>query len=308
MMALNALFPVFSLILLGWFLRRKSLLSAETTGQMTGLLYWYGMPALLFVKFASLESLTIDISNYFLSFLMATFSAVALGYLFAGIMGLGRVKIGAFVQASFRGNLAFVGLPIALYYLSEVNLPALEGMIFLALSPMIITYNLLGVALLVLHGERASGQIKKGVARILTNPLILSCALGIGFRWQGWSLPGVLEQALTILGQMVVPLSLILVGASVEFASKEPQGAASYWAAFLKTFFTPWAGFGFATLFGLAPEGRALLMLFLAAPTAAAAYILAQQLGSDAKMTANAILLGSFSSLASVSWIFFLLL
>jgi len=304
MTAFNIVFPIFGLIFLGMLFRKRGWIKEEAFTQINSLLYWVAIPSLLFIKFAKLGSIAIDIEDFFLAFLGATLSAVALGYILALVLGLGRVKIGAFVQATYRGNLAFVGLPIALHYLTQSQAQRLEGLVFLSLSPMIITYNLLGVGLLVAHGEKSQGQIRKGLMKVATNPLILSCGFGLIFRMLELSLPLAIDRSLSILGQMVVPLALITVGGSVQFNRGEKQVHASFFAAAGKTMATPLLGLFFARWIGLGLEETLTLMLFLAAPTAAAAYILAKQLGSDAKMTANAILVGTLLSLISVMGIF----
>ncbi len=304
MIALNAIFPIFALIFLGWFLRRQEVLGKSTVSQLTAMLYWWAVPALLFIKFANLKSLSVDISSYFYAFLVATFAAVFLGYMASLLLGLSKVKVGALAHISYRGNLAFVGLPIALYYITQIQMPELEGVILLALSPMIIVYNLLAVGLLVIHGSSGSGQIRLGIYKTVTNPLILSCLIGIFFRLQEWTLPFAINQTLVSLSSMVVPLSLIVVGASVQFKGGGKNNLASFLGAAIKTLITPWAGYLAGNYFGLEPNARTLLMFFLASPTAASAYILAKQLGSDATMTANATLLGTILSLCSFLLIF----
>ncbi|MDX2469451.1 MAG: AEC family transporter [SAR324 cluster bacterium] len=304
MIAFNSIFPVFALIFFGWFLRRKKRLSEATAAQLTNMLYWWAVPALLFIKFANIKSLSVDIGNYFYAFMVATLSAVFLGYVVAVILRLPKVQTGALVHISYRGNLAFVGLPIALYYISQLQTPELEAVILLALSPMIIVYNVLAVCLLVLHGGSGKGQVKLGIYKTITNPLILSCIIGLFFRLQEWSLPFAINETLVSLSSMVVPLSLIVVGASVEFKGGGKDNSASFLGALIKTGFTPWAAYFASNYFGVDPNARTLLMFFLAAPTAASAYILAKQLGSDATMTANATLMGTFTALVSLLLIF----
>ena len=304
MNAFNAVAPVFILLALGIWVRHKRWLSAASVSQLNWLLYWICLPALLFYKTSTAE---IQLSKTLFTFAALAFgslSTLLVSNLMSRMLALKPTGGTAFMQAGFRGNLAFVGLPIALLYgeASGVEVGGLEAQIYLLLAPSILMYNLLGVWLIQMGVRREHGFVDQSIfIEIVKNPLILSICLGVLFSVSGLHLPIVIERTLSSLSGAVLPFALIGVGASIEVNRLRRFGVAGPLAAIVKVVLNPLFGWLFAKLFGLSNEEIKLLVILMMAPTASSAFILAKQLGSDSDLTAKVILasvVGSFFTYA----------
>ncbi|MDT8445428.1 MAG: AEC family transporter [bacterium] len=302
MIALWSIAPVMILISLGILARKLGLLEPSSMRNLNALLYWICLPALLFHKVQALEFQIDQVAPFFWSLLLASLASIFTSALLAVFMRLPGPQRAAFMQAGFRGNLAFVGLPVALFYLQARGLgtPELEGQIFLVLAPGILIYNVFGVVLLASADLNFSKAAWSHFARQLAgNPLILSVLLGLIWGELNWPVGMVFDKTLGVLSAAVLPLALMGVGASADFSGVKQVGRLPVIAAVIKCFVTPFYGYWIARVIGLSQEEQRILVILLIAPTAAAAYIMAQQMGADEKLTSQAIVLSVLVSLVA---------
>jgi predicted permease len=212
---------------------------------------------------------------------------------------------GAFCQGAFRGNLAYIGLAIVYSAYGEKGF-AVAGILLGFLVPL---FNFLSVVALLLPQRRASYRMGKYflVKQIAYNPLILASFSGIIWSFLALPLPGIVERALAIVTGMSLPLALISIGASFSFRKLRGDLAVAALSAFLKIGVLPALAGGILILLGVGGEELAIGVLLAATPTATAAYIMAQQLKSDAELSGTIIMLSTLCSLATYTFALYLL-
>jgi predicted permease len=110
----NVLLPVFAVIALGAALRHARFASPQLFRETNRLVYWVALPAFLFYTTAESEPPGSTAPKVFTVLAGAMLLTIALGYAIAAILRLPPRTTGAFVQGSYRSNLAYVGLPIVL--------------------------------------------------------------------------------------------------------------------------------------------------------------------------------------------------
>jgi predicted permease len=300
---LELLMPVFLLIALGAALQRGGFFGAGVVTGLNRLSYWVALPALIFSGLANASDSAADTrTGYLLAVMMGTTVLVAgLGWLIAGLLGMPWSGRGTFTQAFFRGNLAFVALPILLH------LPGVPPtVVMLMLAPMMLLYNVLSVTALVASREGVRlGAGRALAAEWIRNPIILASVAGGLCHWQGWSLPTVLDGTLGQLGKMAVPLALVTIGAVLLTL---PIGAAQSraWAVGAvagKVVISPLVGVAVAWGLGLAGVERTVLLVLLACPTAVISYSMAGQLGGDEGLAAQVVVGSTLASAASLGLI-----
>ena len=312
MLVLNTLVPLLALITLGAALRHWNFAPPSFFREANRLLYWIAMPALLFYQTAEATIQPGAALRVFLTLLAGMVVSIILGYLVALLLRLPRVSVGAFVQGAYRSNLAYVGLPVVLLSLAASHGQPMFGgdsLAVLSIAFLIPVYNLTAVVVL-LAGRPvepgASRTARQMLRAMVTNPLVLSCAAGLLFVVFGWKLPPVIRQTCATLGQMGTPLALLSIGASLSFASLRYQIVPTSAASLIKVAAGPVVGYLVARWLGLSPMETRVALIFLACPTAAASYVMAQQLGSDDKLAGSIIVFStilSFPVLALSLWV-----
>lgn len=249
--------PIFLLILLGAVLQRGGFFRAGVVQGLNLLCYWVALPALIVASLArggaGAGAGWAAWSGGLLGWMvLATLIVTVLGWATAAALRVRWESRGTFTQAFFRGNLAFVGLPILL------KAPSLDATrVLLLLAPMMVLYNVLAVGLLVAsrHGLRWA-MLKPLAGEWLRNPIIWASALG-GLAYScGWLLPEPLGEAVGLLGRMAVPLALVTVGAVL---MSLPTGAwcGAAWAAMAgKAVVSPLVGWVVAEAAGITGTDR----------------------------------------------------
>lgn len=270
--------------------------------QLNRLVYWVGMPCLIFVKIAIAEQNLGPAMRLIPVFLGVTFIAIALGYLSVWLLGIPQGSVGAFVQAFFRGNLVFVGLPIVVYSLGNASperAADLAALAILVITPVFVVYNI--AAVLVLVADAPSGAASPSASAMLRevaiNPLIISAVLGTAWMLSGWGLLSGFERALSAVGSIALPLALLGVGATLRTVEFGPSLWMAITGAVGKTVVLPIVAWFCAGWAGLGPEETQILLIFSAAPGAVAGYVMAERLKGDAELAASGIVLSTLFSL-----------
>jgi len=294
--------PVFLVIGLGFSLKGTGLVGDEFLVQLNRLVYFVALPLMFFHKIAQAE-FSASFNPLLLTGVLATIVVLsAASYLFTGVRNYPPKARGAFSQASFRGNLVYVGLPI-IYNAYGENGFAVAGILIGFMTPLV---NGLSILVLLLPQRSTSRELKASfwVYQILLNPLIVASLLGIVWSFFDLPIPEVLDRTFDLITGMAMPLALIVIGAS--FSASELRGdmGLSIVATAVKLVLMPLMAGGVLLLLGVRGVELGVGVLLTGAPAASAAYIMAQQLKSDAELTSSIIM---FSTLVSVfSYTFYL--
>ena len=221
---------------------------------------------MLFYKTAMIE---LDFSRAMVAFealALGSIGSLLVGGLIGRVMKLNRMTLTSLMQAGFRGNLAFVGLPIALMYLGSIGESSakLESQIYLILAPGIILYNLVGVILIQKGVSSEKGTVNLSLLKeIGKNPLILSVVAGLSFGAVGFELGTVFTRTLSTLSGAVLPLALIGVGASIELRRVQDFGVTALVAAVIKVAVNPALGWLAAWVLGLSAQEAKILVILM---------------------------------------------
>ncbi|MCF7855212.1 MAG: AEC family transporter [Candidatus Pacebacteria bacterium] len=308
MHVINTIAPVVLIISVGICLRRVGFISREDYQPVMRLVYWVGLPCLLFYKTAQVTIRAGAAFDIFVVLLGGTVTSVVAAGLGCILLRFRKGARGVFLQGAYRGNLAYVGLPLILFSLAGSNVGGsgeLEALAVVAIAPLIPLYNALAVVFLVADGQRQSGgdSVHWGtlLIRVVRNPLILACALGIGYSVTGWVLPVPLGRACATLGNMALPAALLGMGVTLTFSSLHGKLSPALAAALIKVGVAPVAGYLLASVLRL-PLGQAqIAVLYLGCPTAVTSYVMAQQLGADDELARNIVVVSTLLAIPVLS-------
>lgn len=284
MSVLSSLIPVFTLIMLGFFLRTFFFRGEEFWKPLEKITYYVLFPALLISTIAETH---IDWPLLMPVLAVTTASILTIAVLLLVLRpriptdGPGFSSI---FQGSIRYN-TFVGLSAA------APLYGNEGIAQLAVivAFMVPLVNVLSVYVLSRYASQTPFSVAKVLSEILVNPLVLSSVAGIILSIASLPVPGFLAPTLAALNRASLPIGLITVGAGLNMAAvsegKIPIGIGNA----VKLLFFPllvWAG---CTLADVPNPTLSVAVLFASLPTASSAYILARFLGGDHELMAGII-------------------
>lgn len=303
----NVLLPLFAVIALGAVLRGVRFAPPNFFRETNRLVYWVAIPCYLFYKTAetSIEGVSaVRVSSVVIGGMVM---AIVLGYGAAWVLRLPDAKTGAFVQGAYRGNLAYIGLPVTLLALSAGghSTPGLEAAAVITVALSIPVYNAAAVFILIGSQGGGGGQTRQRArqlaARVATNPLLVSCLAGLAVVAVGWRLPAPLRAVCKTIGDMNTPLALLGIGAALSFSGLRAHWRNAGIATLIKLVASPLSGLAFAALLGLSASELRIALIFLVCPTAAASYVMAQQLGADEQLAANIIVVSTVLSILALA-------
>ncbi|KAA5605024.1 AEC family transporter [Roseospira marina] len=298
---LAAVLPVFLVILLGFGLRKSRWVPDAFWGPAEHLTYTVTFPALLTANLARADMTTVPWAPMMV--ILGTTVLVVAGLtlalrrpLLAGRLGADDAAFTSVFQGAIRPN-TYVGLAVAaaLYGDLGVTLTAI------GVALVVPLVNVLSVACLTVYGTGQSASITGVIRGVVTNPLILACALGIVLNITGIGLPPVLGPMLDILGRAALPIALLAVGAGLSFAHLKRAGGPVAVSTGLKLIVLPLLVWGGCQLAGLEAVTTTVTVLYGALPCSASSYVLARRMGGDAPLVAGIITAQTLASVLTIT-------
>ncbi len=297
--------PVFVVITMGFCLKKTGLVPRAFMNDLNRLIYYIALPSLLFHKIATANFLSSFNPKLLAAMVVSTVGCCLLSYLYGVVRGYSASLKGAFCQGSFRGNLAYVGLAIVFQAFGEAGF-AIGGILLGFMVPLL---NLLSILALVFAQKNRFENIGLSfyIRQVLYNPLIIASLAGIIWSFIGWPIPVILDRSLAIVTGMALPLALISIGASFSFKKLRGDLGVALLATCNKIILMPIATGLLLLIFGVRGQEFAIGVLLAGTPVAAAAYIMAQQLYSDAELSGAIIALSTLCSLGTYTLTLYIL-
>jgi len=307
MYIVNTIVPVFLIIALGAYLRKLRFFSADFVTALNRLVYWVGLPALLFYKVAAATYDLHAAGATFLVLVIGMLGCILVGYLAARLLRIPAASTGALVQGAFRGNLVYVGLFIIIYSFADsaqFDADNMENIAVLVLAWIVPVYNVAAVIILLAGRHKLDRYATVKIARqIITNPLVLACLAGAVYSAVLPGLPLVIARTCTAVGDIALPLALLGTGATLVRPRPATQRKAAITASIIKVFVAPAIGYPAACWLNLGPGEMRIAMLFLACPTAVASFVMADQLGADGQLSAEIIVISVLFSIIPLCFV-----
>ncbi|HPI48797.1 MAG TPA: AEC family transporter [Hyphomonadaceae bacterium] len=290
-----SLVPVFSLIALGALLQRFKVLTVDGWSSLERLTYFVLFPPLMFMSivngsFASDEALWLGLA---MAGTVVTMAALML--LARPVLAKDGPQFSSVFQAGIRWN-GYVALGVAAGLYGEVGV----GIAAIGFAVLVPVNNVMSVLVLSRYASEKPASFLRVIRSLLTNPLILSTLLAIILVSLGVRVSKPVGDTLTLLGDATVSLGLICVGAALDFSSMRSAKWPLAAGVLLRLVVMPGVAAGLSYTIGLSHMAFQIGMVCVTAPVATSAYILARQLGGDAKLMANIITLTTLLSLATI--------
>jgi malonate transporter len=292
---LDAILPVFFIILLGAAVRRWEWMPESFFQGIEKFSYNIAFPALLFAGTARLSFHSGVVGQLAMATLVPT--AVILLLALAALLlarSLPPAARSSVVQGAVRPNTYF-GIAVSSLLFDH----ATAGLVMLALALCLPAVNVISiVALCWWSGKRP--DLRQVALTLARNPIILSTLAGVLYSLSGLALPPVLGNTLDILGRAALCLGLLCVGGGLVFSMEGLRPATLGMTSVLKLVLLPVAALLVCTRAGLAPAVTLAACFYCALPTAPNAYIMAKQMGGDARLMASLITVQTLLALVTV--------
>lgn len=290
--------PIFALVLLGILLKKFEVVDDAFTLAASRLVYLVAMPTMLFMSMINTDIRAVVDGPYLVFAVCGSLIIFAVASLLSPVLVKERQDRGVFIQGTFRSNLAIVGLA---FCFNAYGAPGLARASIL-MSVLTILYNLLSVYTLSASLSIERVRISKVSIGIIKNPLIAALVIGMVFNLLAVPIPGVARTSGEYVARMTLPLALISIGSALSFSELKNSNSVSLMAVFAKLIVVPVFLTYSAYLWGIRGMDLGILFLMVGSPTAAASYIMVQNMGGNAKLAASIVVISTIASLVTVSF------
>ena len=312
----EAVMPILILVFVGYFLRCIHFADDAFFKKLNTMVFRVFLPVLLFWNVYEIENLGLVRWSAVIYCVVAVLLICLIGYGASKLFVKDRSSIGVMTQCSFRSNYAIIGIPLA------ESLGGTEAVAFASIlsAVAIPLFNILAVVILSHYSpDNHLGSVKHTVKKALTNPLIISVALGIAvvairellpadtsgnplFSLEG-DLPFVYT-ALSRLAKVASPLALVILGARFDFKAISSLKREIALGTFMRLVFAPAAGICGAVLLCnytdlvniTSIEYPAIISLF-STPVAVSSAVMTGEIGGNEQLAGQLVVWTSLFSM-----------
>jgi len=298
---LNAVIPLFALILLGYLAARKRLLGPGAVDSLNKFVVWMALPALLFEAMAEISWEQINQPGYVAA------STLAIAAVFATSYFLDRRRRGRLADASIEGlaasysNAGFMGIPLCLMLFGQASLPPVIIANLLTACGL-FAFSIVLIEIDLLTSRSMLRTARKVIVSLLRNPLVAAPLLGLLVAALQLPLPHAIKQFTTLLGAAASPCALVTIGLFLAQGQPTEHHGAVWRIVGLKLLLHPAVAFVLAYwVFEMPPLWAATAVLLAALPVGTGPFMLAKLYEREPAITSRAILISTVLSLVTVS-------
>lgn len=303
--SINVTMPIFLVMVIGYILKQIGMLNDNFVTVANKFNFKVTLPFMLFKDIAGVDIKAVFDIKYVL------FCAIVSTICFWVVWGTAKLLVrdktirGAFVQSSFRGSAAVMGLA---FIQNIYGSSAMGPLMIVSAVPL---YNIFSVIVLTFEANDSTGIDKKAKIRqaginICKNPIILSILAGLIVGLLGIQFPTLVNKTVSNVAQMATPLALITIGAGFEGRKALAKIAPTMAASTIKLVLQPLVFLPVAAWMGFSGEKMIAILIMLASPTTPSCYIMAKSMNNDEVLTASVIVTTTLMAAFTLTgWIFY---
>ena len=302
--SMNATFPIFLVMMLGYFFRKKNIITENLASGMNTFVFKIALPVSLFSQLDSVDFSEVWDTEYVGFCFLATLLSIGIGVLISFIFK-DKNDRGEFVQGSYRSSASLLGMA----YIENIYGTATMGsLMMLGCVPL---YNVMAVLILSLmngNGESLDiRQLKRTFKGILLNPIIWGILLGFAWALTGLKMPEMFQTTIGYIGRLASPMGLLAMGATLNFSSIRGKLAPILVGSFLKLVGYTAIFIPIAIWLGFRQEKLIAALIMLGSASTVAGYVMARNMNHDGVVSSGIVVITTLGSVFTLTfWIWLL--
>lgn len=304
--SINVTFPIFLVMVIGYVLKQIGMLNDNFVTVANKFNFKVTLPFMLFKDISGVDIKAVFDIKYVLFCALVSTACFWLIWGGAKLFVKDKSIRGAFVQASFRGSAAVMGLA---FIQNIYGASAMGPLMIVSAVPL---YNIFSVLVLTFEAEDGVNldkreKMKQALINIGKNPIIISILLGLVVGLLGIDFPVIIDKTVNSVSQMATPLALITIGAGFEGRKALAKMKPTMAAAMIKLVIQPLIFLPVAAAMGFSGEKMIGILIMLSSPTTPSCYIMAKNMHNDEVLTASVVVVTTLLGAVTLTmWIFIL--
>jgi malonate transporter len=307
--------PIFAAVLLGYLCSYFHILGKRATSVLTDFVFFVALPCMVLYQFSKHSVDKIFNGSYMAVIAIASLSLAAIGAFVGRKIFKQKLSEAALtLMSTGQVNTAYLAIPIFMLFFKTVA-PVVMVSVF---QQLVISSLVLGL----IEYDLYKSAKKTGFTRLLflkelpkaliKTPIIPASFIGLVVSYCHFSFPSTVSYFFDLMGTSAAPLSLFVLGLSLEQDKISFRDGSFrqqiFTLLFLKNLFHPFLAFFLGKfVFDLSPFWLVTASLMAAMPTARNCALFAQRYGLDVQRANTLIVLSTFISFAMINIILYLL-
>ena len=297
----NIVLPVFALIIAGYVLRRRNVLSTNACTELNRFVVYLALPALMIDVMVNSTWSELYQPEFFYAFELGVFIIffTVLAFHWLKTKNLTSATIDA-TSASYA-NTGYIGLPLcALTFGADKLGPAMVAAI------LTVSANF-AVSIVFIEASSQSGKsvwttLKNVGVSLCKNPLIAAPVIAGAFCATGLQLPHGVLQSIKLLGGAASPCALVATGLFLAQRQESSSSAVAIELVILKLIAQPLIAWYFAFhVFNMPPLWAKSAVILSALPTGTGPFMLAELYGKGGGIASRTIFLTTVLGILTLS-------
>lgn len=297
----DVVLPVFAIIVAGYF-GGRTVLGQESSAALSAFVYWFALPAMLFLSMAR-QPLDQIFNGPFIGAFLGSMLVIYFGAALLGrLLRRERSEVHAMqgLTAAFS-NTGYMGIPLFIAAFGPDHLlPALIATV--VMSVVMVAIAVIWIELAQSAGLGVAHALRDVGMALVKNPLIVSSAAGLAWNLAGLQLPKPLVNFCQLVGAAAGPCALFAIGVFLAGRKLSLSLRGVGWMVPLKLLAQP--ALAWLLIQTVCPLDRfwtGATLLLAALPTGALTFVVASQYKTYVEETSQVILLSTIASVPVLS-------
>lgn len=284
---LNAITPIFLIIATGYLLFHFRVVNESVWSAIEHICFYLLLPALIIRTLSRANLLGVPVFDFMMVLIVAILGMSVLLIITYTLFSKRFPQSGPSFSSLFQGATRFHGF-VAIAVIGPLYGDDGIALAALALAIMVPLLNITSVIVLSIYGHSEVKPAASAVVRkILTNPLIIACVIGLLCNWLG--IPDILFETIDIIGAGGLGLALLAVGAGMKLGHAAQHKLLLTIGVLTRLIGMPVIIIAMSWLIGLDGLARTVAIIAGAVPTAASAYVMARKMGGNAELMSSIV-------------------
>jgi hypothetical protein len=284
---LSAIAPIFLIIATGYLLHKTKVADDTVWSAVEHICFYLLLPFLIIRTLSRANLGSVPIIDFMNVLLVAVLGMSAILILIQAFVSKRYPQSGPSFSSVFQGATRFHGF-VAIAVIGPLYGDAGVTLAALALAIMVPLLNVISVIVLSVYGRSDSKpEIASVLKKIVTNPLIIAC--GIGLLFNHFGVPDILFETIDIIGSGGLGLALLAVGAGMKLDQAAQHKMLLTIGVLIRLIGMPTIVIAMSWLIGLDGLARTVAIIAGAVPTAASSYVMARKMGGNAELMSSIV-------------------
>lgn len=303
MLMINAILPALIISVVGFVLAKFNVINEAGQKSLSKLTFLLLIPSLLFLGIAQADLDSVFYGQYLTAYFIPVLITFATAMVIARVaFGLKEPSQTIFALGSVYANATIIGLPIIIFILGK------EAVV--PISIIVTVHSFILFTLATFCADRHSFNFRQFGRALSTifmsfvkNPITMSLLLGLSVNLTGITMPSVIFETIGFMGEAALPISFIVLGASLNAYGLRgqlvPATAISAFKMLMLPFLVWYAMFEVISVNELWAKTAVLLA---ATPVGIATHVFAQRYNRGEELIAPAIVISTTLSVFAFSF------